>query len=179
MLQVAIPEKEYYDELNERFVYTKEQILQMEHSLASISKWEAKWHIPFLGKEQKTEEQTIDYFRCMTITEDVDPLVYISLTQDQVSQISAYIDDKMTATWFSNQQNKMNRDIITSEVIYYWMVALEIPFECEKWHLNRLLTLVQVCNIKNAPAKKMGRKEQFRQNKAINAARKQKANSHG
>lgn len=183
MLQVTIPATEYYDEAKERFVEIKRPtILQLEHSLLSISKWESKWHIPFLGKDLKTDEAMVDYVRCMTIaSKDVDPVVYYAIPADVTKQINGYIENPMTATTFSDRQNnKFNREIITAEIIYYWMVSLEIPFDpCEKWHLNRLLALVRVCNIKNGPEKKMSKRDIMNQNRSLNAARKQRLGTRG
>jgi hypothetical protein len=177
MLKITIPAIELYDELSEEFISSKEQSLQMEHSLVSISKWESKWKKPFLSKGEKTVEETMDYIRCMTITQNVDDNVYNFISNDNIKKVKEYIDSEMTATTFSNDKKNINREIITSEIIYYWMIALNIPFECQKWHLNRLLTLINVCNIKNNPPKKMGKKELARRNTSLNAARKQEMNN--
>lgn len=181
MLKLEVPGGEWYNEKTEQFETTKSQILLLEHSLLSISKWESKWHKPFLSTSEKTFNESMDYVRCMTINKDVDPLIYETLTSDLYAKINSYIDDKMTATWFSKPpgNGRASREIITAEIIYYWMVTLGIPFECEKWHLNRLLTLIQVCNEKNAPAQKMGRKEQMAQQRALNAARRSRMRSRG
>ena len=141
MRQIIIPKIEMWDEVNEEFIYVEEQTLRLEHSLVSLSKWESKWCKPFLTKENKTIEETIDYIRCMTITQNVDPKVYNCITNEQINQVNQYIEAPMTATWFSKDKNtKTSREQITSELIYYWMISLGIPFECQKWHLNRLLT---------------------------------------
>lgn len=180
MLRIVVPEAEYFDEINEVFIRTKEQVLHLEHSLVSMSKWESKWNIPFLETDGRTTEQTIDYIRCMTITQNVDPLTYLSLTNEQIEQIAGYIDAPMTATVFAKGNNQStNREIMTSEVIYYYLTVLNIPFECQKWHLNRLLTLIRVCSIKNAPKKKMSRGEILRQNRELNEARRAKLNTKG
>ena len=145
MLTITIPATEEFDEVKGEFVYTKEQTLQLEHSLISISKWESKWCKPFLAKGDKTFEETIDYIKCMTLNKNVDDEVYRCLTSDNVAAINEYIGAPMTATTFSgNEHGKKNGEQITSELVYYWMVALNIPFECEKWHINRLLTLIRV-----------------------------------
>lgn len=180
MLRITIPEAEYYDERTQTFISTKQQSLTLEHSLVSISKWESKWEKPFLSKDKKTVEETIDYIRCMTLTQNVDPNVYMAINNDIVQQVSKYIEAPMTATWF-NEDNKRggSREVITSEVIYYWMIALNIPSEYQKWHLNRLLTLVRVCNAKNNPPKKMSKKDILAQNRALNAARKKSMNTKG
>lgn len=179
MLQVTIPAKEYFDPNNNEFIYVKETLLTLEHSLVSISKWESKWKKPFIGRSGKTYEESVDYVRCMTLTQHVDPLVYLSIPDEIFATINAYIDEPMTATWFNNKDDKPNREIVTSEVIYYWMIALNIPFECQKWHLNRLLTLIRVCNIKNAPKKKMSKKDILKRNRELNAARRRELNTTG
>ena len=173
MLQIVIPGQELWDEQKQEFINTKEQVLQLEHSLISLSKWEAKWCKVFLSKQEKTQEETIDYIKCMTITPNVDPEVYNHLTRENIKEIEDYIAAPMTATYFSSDNaGKSSREQVTSELIYYWMIALNIPFECQKWHLNRLLTLIRICNIKNQPAKKMSRKEIMSRNAALNAARR-------
>ena len=179
MLKITIPEMEFYDEDNNEFIMFNEQVLQLEHSLVSISKWESKWHVPFLDGKDKTLEQIIDYVRCMTITQNVKPEVYNRLTEDNLKAINDYIENPMTATTFSDINQRPSREIITSEIIYYWMVSFNIPFECQKWHLNKLLTLIKVCNIKNSPPKKMSRQEILSRNRALNEARKKNLNTRG
>ena len=180
MLWITIPATEQWDEGRQEFVYTKEQTLQLEHSLVSLSKWESKWCKPFLSKEDKTHEETIDYIRCMTINQNVDPDVYYNLSQKHIERISKYIEAPMTATTFrSEKSGKSNREIVTAELIYYWMIALNIPFECQKWHLNKLLTLVRVCNVKNEPPKKMSKRATANQYAQLNAARRKQHNSRG
>ena len=181
MLQVTVPGYEWYDEKTNTFGSTKETTLQLEHSLVSIHRWEQKWNKPFLGKEDKTAEQCIDYVRCMTLTQHVDPAVYNGITSDIFDRINKYIEAPMTATWFSEKDNVRppNREVVTSEVIYYWMISLNIPWECRKWHLNTLLTLIRVCNAKNAPKKKQNRREMMEQRTALNKARRARMNSKG
>ena len=180
MLKITIPGQEFWDERKGEFVNTKDTTLQLEHSLISLSKWESRWHKPFLGREDKTMEETLDYIRCMTVTRNVDPLVYDSVTNDIIGEISRYIDDSMTATWFSEEDKKSAvRDVITAEIIYYWMIAYNIPFECQKWHLNRLLTLIRVCSVKNASPKKNSKKETLKNYAALNAARRKALKSKG
>lgn len=180
MLQITIPAREQFDESRQEFIYSKEQTLQLEHSLVSLSKWESKWNKPFLTKEPKTREETIDYIRCMTITQNVKPEAYYNLTQDIIEEVFKYIDSPMTATTFHDEgSKKFNREITTSELIYYWMVSLGIPFECQKWHLNRLITLIKVCNVKNQPPKKKSTRDALSQYAALNAARRKKLNSRG
>lgn len=180
MLEITIPGPESWDETKEEFVYAEGATLQLEHSLVSLSKWESKWHKPFLSKTDMTVEETVDYIRCMTLTQNVDPAVYSFITNEIIDRISSYIDDSMTATWFSKEERKpKGRETITSEIIYYWMTVYNIPFECQKWHLNRLLTLLQVCNIKNAPPEKLSKKQLAKRNAEINKARRKALNSKG
>lgn len=180
MLRITIPATEQWDETKQEFINTKEQTLQLEHSLVSLSKWESKWCKPFLSTKDKTYEETVDYIKCMTITQNVDPEVYEYLTNANIQEINNYIDAPMTATTFSDNKNsRPNREIVTAEIIYHWMIALNIPFECQKWHINRLLTLVKVCNIKNAPPKNMSRRQTMHQNRALNAARRQRSGTRG
>lgn len=180
MLQITIPARELFDEEKQEFVELKEQTLQLEHSLVSLAKWESKWCKAFLGRSEKTREEIIDYVKCMTITQNVKPEIYDYLTDDNYRQINDYINAPMTATVFSPDNTaKNNRETVTSELIYYWMIALNIPFKCEKWHLNRLLTLVRVCNIKNQPPKKRSKRDIMARNTALNAARRQQLNSRG
>lgn len=185
MLQITIPEvvsEKFNDETNE-FVYeivSKAQTLQLEHSLISLSKWESKWCKPFLSSSDKTDEETIDYIRCMTLTSNVKPEVYYNLSAENIAQVDEYINAPMTATTFNNNgQSATNREVITAELVYYWMICNSIPFECQKWHLNRLLALIRVCNIKNTPAKKMSRSEVMTRNASLNAARRAKLKSKG
>jgi len=179
MLKITIPAIEQYDEVNNEFITSKEQILHLEHSLISLSKWESKWHKPFLTKDEKSTEETIDYVRCMNTTQNVEDKIFNFASKDNIQQVNAYIEAEMTATTFSKDKKTINREIITAEIIYYWMIAMNIPFECQKWHLNRLLTLINVCNIKNTPPKKMNKKETMSRNAALNASRRQALNSGG
>lgn len=179
MLQLTIPATEQWDEKNNQFITTREQTLLLEHSLISLSKWESKWCKPFLTKEDKTFEETMDYIRCMCVN-DVDPEVLRYLTNENVSQINKYIEAPMTATTFSKDiNNKPSREQVTAELIYYWMIQLQIPVEFQNWHLNKLLTLIKVCNIKNTPPKKMSKSEISRRNAALNAARRKQYNTKG
>lgn len=180
MLTITIPAAEQWDEKNRQFISTKEQTLQLEHSLVSLSKWESKWCKPFLSSKEKTLEETIDYVKCMTLTQNVKPEVYNFLTNSNIDQINKYIEAPMTATWFAKDKTgRSSSEQVTSELIYYWMIALNIPFECQKWHLNRLITLIKVCNIKNQPAKKMSKRDIMSRNAALNAARRKQLNTKG
>lgn len=181
MLTITVPAKELFDAVNSRFIYVKEQTIQLEHSLVSISKWESKWEIPFLGKGEKTREQMLDYIRCMTITKNVDPTTYLALTSENVEQISKYINAKMTATWFNEKEKRGRKssEVVTSELIYYWMIVANIPPEYQKWHLNRLLTLIKICGIKSNPGKKRSKREILEENRRINAQRRAEMNTRG
>lgn len=179
MLTITVPAVEQYDEVKNEFFTQKSCTLKLEHSLVSLSKWEAKWCKPFLSKEPKTIPESIDYIKCMTITQNVDPDVYTHLPNSVMDKVNNYIAQPMTATFFSRRNNSVTHEVITSELIYYWMIALNIPFECQKWHLNRLLTLIDVCNIKNQPKKNMSRQEVVERNNEINAARKAAMHTSG
>lgn len=182
MLKIRIPKREQYNEQTNQFFYYPDRDidLQLEHSLLSVSKWESKWHKPFLSsKDALSDEELIDYIRCMTLNSVNDKEVYKYLTRENVQQISDYIGDSMTATTFRNDNERKSREIITSEIIYYWMVSYQIPFECQKWHLNRLITLIRVCSEKNAPKKKMKQNDIVARNKALNKARRQQLGSRG
>ena len=176
---MTINSREEWNETSQEFVYTKGQALQLEHSLVSISKWEAKWCKPFLSKDPKTYEETIDYIRCMTLTQNVDPKIYTMLSRENIQKVNEYIEAPMTATYVREQPGPKSHEIITSELIYYWMISYSIPFECQKWHLNRLLTLIRVCSIKNAPVKKQNPRDIMSRNAALNAARRKQLNSKG
>lgn len=183
MLRITIPSDDYWDERTQEFVHIEGGTILLEHSLAAIAKWESKWKKPYLSKEQKTRAEQIDYVRCMTLNkESVDKTIYETLTASNLNAINRYINDPMTATTFSERgggRKGSRGETITSELIYYWMVALQIPFECQHWHLNRLLTLVRVCNLKNQPSKKQSRRETLSENAALNAARKKRLGTTG
>lgn len=180
MLMLAIPGNEFWDAKKEEFVTTKSWTIALEHSLVSLSKWESKWCKPFLTQEDKSAEEITDYVRCMTLTQNVEPELYERLTADNFKKINAYIDAPMTATWFGKEKKTgRNREAVTAEIIYYWMIANNIPFECQKWHLNRLLTLIKVCNIKGQQPKKMSKREILSQNAALNAARRKRLGTKG
>lgn len=180
MLTITIPRRESWDELTETFIEFPGQTLSLEHSLLSLSKWESKWRRPFLSNGPATEEETIDYIKCMTITRNVVPDAYDYLTKENIEQIKEYIYSPMTATTFSKDPGgKKSNEIVTNELVYSWMITLNIPMDCEKWHLNRLLTLIRVCNIKNQPPKKMSKREVMSRNAALNAARRKQYNTTG
>lgn len=180
MLNITVPSTEMYDPVKQEFVTFKEQNLSLEHSLVSLSKWEARWHMPFLSKKEKTREQVLDYVKCMTVNQNVNPLTYSCLSNENITTINGYIEDSMTATTFRESKGHGGSgEEITSELIYYWMIALNIPFECQKWHLNRLLTLIKICNIKNQKPTKMSRSELLARNASLNAQRRAALGSRG
>ena len=180
MLQIKVPSREVFDEETETFLITKEYTLNLEHSLLSISKWESKWCKPFLlnnEREKHTSIEMLDYIRCMTLNKNVPDEVYASLTIKNMRDIDRYINHPMTATTITENKKVFKQEIITSEVIYYWMVSYQIPFECEKWHINRLITLIKVCNAMNNP-KKAGKPDLLARQK-LNMARRKAAHSKG
>ncbi len=179
MLKLTIPAGEMWDEANEQFISVKETTLSLEHSLVSISKWESKYKKSFINSKDKTPEELLDYIKFMTLTQNVPDIVYSFMTKENIETINAYIADPMTATTFSNENNKRNREIITSELVYYWMFANQIPKECEKWHINRLITLIGVFGAKNEPPKKMSKAALAKKYASLNAARRKASGSKG
>lgn len=180
MLIIECQPNTLWNEQTEEFIETPKCTLKLEHSLLSISKWESIHHKPFLSTAQKTWEETISYIECMTINRDVPKPVYLALTNDDIDSINDYIADSHTATTIKNQNGKgHSREIITSELIYYWMVAQGIPFECEKWNLNRLMMLIDICAIKSTPDKKMSKQSIMAQNRALNKARQARSGHKG
>lgn len=183
MLQITIPGGEFFNNASQMFTYSKPQTLQLEHSLVSISKWESKWQKAFLSREQKTEEEFRDYVRCMTLTQNVDPEVYCNLTNENIRQIRAYMDNPMTATKLPQKPGRGGpTEVITSERVYSWMIALQIPVEYQKWHFNRLMTLIQLCNLNNeksVPKNKKSRGDLYAQHRAINQANRARFHSAG
>lgn len=184
MLKLVIEPSEFFDEVNERFVITKETTLKLEHSLLSISKWESKWEKPFLTDEPKPPEMLLDYVKFMTLS-SVSESVYTRLTQKHMDAISEYIASKQTATTFTDdgKESKAKKQIITSEVIYAWMASAQIPWECERWHINRLLTLIKVYSIHNTPpdktGPKVGKRQQAMDRAELNRKRKEMYKTKG
>lgn len=184
MLTITIPDVEMFNENagedESQFYILKGQTLRLEHSLVSLAKWEAEWEKPFLSKEEKTRAESLSYIRYMTITQNVDPELYKRIDNNVIAQIDAYIDKAMTATTFRKDDRPLtNREIITAEIIYYWMVTFNIPPEYQKWHLNRLLTLINVCNLKNQSPKNMKRKDLLKRQSDLNALRRKKLGTTG
>lgn len=176
MLTITIPSQEGYNEETGTFFTTKEQTIRLEHSLISLSKWEMKWHKPFIDDKPKSYEENLDYIRCMTVDSNVDPSVYNFITADIFSKINDYINDPATATTVNHKGKRPPKRArkTTSELLYCNMITLGIPLECEKWHLNRLLTLIDVCNEENTPSKKMSQKDTLSKYASLNAARRKK-----
>ena len=181
MLTIIVPiSPEGWDDEKQEFIEPEYQTLQLEHSLVSLSKWESKWCKPFLSSI-KSDEEMLDYIKCMTVTKNMHPNIYNYLTTSNVIEIKDYIDAPMTAMKFpKNRSLKLSRDIITSDIIYYWMITLNIPIdECQKWHLNRLMALIRVCDIKNSPPKKKSQREIMEEYARINAERRKQLNTKG
>lgn len=181
MLEILIKKIELFDNKTNTFInIDKDYTIVLEHSLVSISKWESKWHKPFLSNKKKTNEETLDYVKCMTLTQNIPDSVYYCLSEQNMIDINSYIENPMTATTFSSTSNKKSKkeEILTSELIYYWMIYYDIPAQYQKWHLNRLLTLIRICNIKNSDAK-MSKRETMLNNAALNKLRKSKTGSRG
>lgn len=192
MLVIKIPASEYYDNETNEFVNIPEYTLHMEHSLVSISKWEAEFEKPFLDETtERTTEETLSYIKYMTLEQNIPDVVYKTLSTENLKKINTYIEKKMTATWFREDNNKKpskNRgpfrkgEVITSELIYFWMIELNVPVDFQKWHINRLLTLLRVCNEKHKEANgdnKMSKRDIIARNKALNAKRKAKMKTRG
>ena len=180
MLTLRIGEREFFDETKEEFTTQWDYELELEHSLATLSKWESIHEKPFLGEEEHTDAEMFSYIEIMIQTPDYPADVCSQLTQSNIEAIQTYIEAKRTATWFhdSNEPNRTTEKV-TSELVYYWMVALNIPFEAQDWHLNRLMTLIRVCNVKNSPPKKMSQSEIAARNRRLNEERKKKMGTSG
>lgn len=180
MLQLRVKAHEFYDESKNEFIDVKPTTIQLEHSLISISKWESKWEKPFLSSDSKTREEVVDYIRCMTITPNVDPNLYLALSAEDFKRINDYIGAKMSATWFNERESRPGRrEVVTSELIYYWMIAYNIPPEYQKWHLNRLMNLIRICSIKNQNPKKRSKRDIMQSNAQLNAMRRAKYGTKG
>ena len=179
MLTITIPSYELFNDVTQEFISEDERVIQLEHSLLSISEWESRWNKPFLSNMEKTSNEILDYVRCMTLTEGVPETAYLYIDNEQYKLINDYIAAPMTATTISEPPGKVSREIMTSELLYYYMIAANIPFECERWHLNRLLTLIRICSIKSQPEKKRPMNEVMKSNAALNAARKKQFNTKG
>lgn len=189
MLEIVIPEQHYddlWDEAKQEFlpsIHVRKTKIQLEHSLISLKKWEQRWHKPFFDRDDKTYEELIDYIRCMTLNHVDDENVYNWMPQELIEKVVSYIKDPMTATWFKEDNlivaQKCSREIITAEIIYYWMISLNIPVDFQKWHLNQLLTLIKVVSIKNGKPQKKDKRAAAMERMALNKLRREKYNSKG
>lgn len=179
MLPITIPYQRLWDEKKEEFVYIKETKLQLEHSLISLSKWESKWCKPFFSKRPKTDEETLDYIKCMTLTQNVDPEVYKYIPDKVLDEVLEYIEAPMSALRFLDDKSSTGKELITYEVIYNWMFQHNVPFECRKWHLNQLLSLLRYCNSKNTKQKPRSQAEIWKDFAEINKRNREKYNSKG
>lgn len=184
MLTIYVNPNEMYNDSKNEFLYFDGGILQLEHSLEAVRKWEARWHIPFLETDEKTYKQIRDYIRCMTLNPVKDPNIYMFLTRKNIDDVVTYIKNPMTATWFSNTNNykggkQSAREKITAELIYYWMISLNIPHEYERWHLNQLMTLIKVITEKNKKQEKRSPQEIARERQRLNEERKKQYNTRG
>lgn len=182
MITVTIPAAELFDESKEEYIYTKETAITLEHSLVSVSKWESKWEKPFLSGEKLSGDKLISYIQCMTTTQNVDPNVYKVIPASILKEIEDYISSKQTATWFRDDKRSASRRTVTSELIYFWMINYGIPFECQKWHLNRLVTLIRVCQEETKANSKNGNSNQaaaLKERQALNELRKSKYHTKG
>jgi hypothetical protein len=180
MLTIVVPGVEMFDESTNEFVTKDDTTLELEHSLVSLSKWESEYEKPFLGKETKTTEEVFAYIKLMTLTPNIPPEVYLKLSQENILAVNKYIEAKMTATWFSDPPGAPpSKEVITAELIYYWMITFQIPFECQYWHINRLFTLIRVCNAKQSKPKKMSRAEIAARNRELNARRREQLGTSG
>jgi hypothetical protein len=181
LLVLDVGAREGFDESTQEFVTIHGTRLELEHSLASLSKWESRFEKPFLNAERKTSEETIAYVECMALDPNVPPEVFQNLSNEDIEKVMNYIDAKMTATWFNELpgQTARSQEVITAEIIYYWMVSLNVPFECQYWHLNRLTTLIKVINKKNQPQKKMSFKDAAAQRRLLNQQRRSQHNTTG
>lgn len=179
MLTITLEKQEFFDERLSEFFELPQLTLQLEHSLVSLSKWESRYEKPFLDKKEKTDDEIKAYVFYMILSPEVQEDVLLRLTEEDYFKIRSYIDAKMTATTFSERQVGPSREIITSELIYFWMITFHVPIECENWHLNRLLTLIRVCNIKNQTPKKMNKAELAARNRELNARRRAQFGTRG
>lgn len=181
MLTIVVGATEAYDESSETFKAEGGFELQLEHSLDSLSKWESKYEKPFLNDREKSPEEALDYIRCMVVTQNPPEGFLEKLSKENFEQINAYINQKMTATWFSDStpQTKKNNETITAELVYYWMSVFQIDWEAQYWHLNRLFTLIRICSIKQDKPKKMSRAEAAQRQRELNARRKAELGTKG
>jgi hypothetical protein len=180
MLKLTILGTEYFNEETSTFETVDDIDLELEHSLVSLSKWESKFKKPFLSNEKKTSEEFFYYIEAMIISPIYSLDILFRLSEENIVKINDYIESTESATTFGSMPERKGRgEVITSELIYYWMVAFTIPFECEYWHLNRLFALIRICNIKNSKPRRMSRHEIASRNRELNAIRRAQYNTSG
>jgi len=180
MLILKVPGIELFDEALHVFTTEDAFTLELEHSLVSLSKWESKFEKPFLTGEAKSDEEALAYIEVMILTPEFPPDILTRLSDENMRDINNYIEAKMTATWFKDEKNpKRSREVITAELIYYWMITFNIPMECQNWHLNRLFTLIKIFSVKNAKPEKVSKRELLARNRELNAQRKAELGTTG
>lgn len=180
MLTIIIEEDEFFNEETQTFEEVEKTIIDLEHSLLSVSKWESKYQKPFLSTAEKSPEEIFGYLKSMVVSPNLDPDVLYKCSQENLDEIQTYIDSSQSATTFGVMPERRGPgEVITSELIYYWMVAFNIPFECEHWHINRLFSLIRICNIKNAKPRKLSKNEIAMRNRELNAKRRAELNTSG
>ena len=174
MLTISLINQDFFDAETSEFIEYPDMEIQLEHSLISMSKWESLFEKPFLAPGQRSRDEVLSYIGCMILTPGIDSSVVNRLGNNELSLIDAYISSKQSATTFGDlpARNKSSGETITSELIYYWMVAFNIPFECQTWHLNRLFSLIRILNLKQEKPKKMSRAEISARNAELNAKRR-------
>ncbi len=180
MLRIIIKGEELFNETDNTFSSTEDVVFDLEHSLISLSKWESKYEKPFLSSEKKTSEEILEYIKTMVITPDPDLDVLYRCDKENLDEVQRYIDSKQSATTFGAMPERRGPgETITSELIYYWIVFFNIPFDCQYWHLNRLFSLIKICNIKSSKPKKLSRNEMAQRNRELNAKRKAELGTRG
>lgn len=179
---------ELFDEETNTFLHPVGKKLHLEHSLLSISKWEAEWEIPFLNTD-KTSEQSLSYIKCCVLDDDFDELLLNTLSDKNILDFNAYLSKGMTAKKIIDlrsslsQKRKSRRPAsqkaLTSEDIYYSMIQFHVWKECEEWPLQRLLSLLQLCSLKSNSTGEMSKSDQAKFYREENARRKAKYHTNG
>lgn len=180
MLRIIIEGDELFDESTNEFSRVGDIVIDLEHSLVSLSKWESMYQKPFLSSEKRSTEEIFGYLKAMMLDADIDSNLVRRFSQKTIDQIQEYIDSSQSATTFGNMPARNGPgEVITSELIYYWIVSYNIPFEVERWHLNRLFSLIRICNLKNSKPKRMSRNEIAQRNRELNAQRRAELGTSG
>ena len=180
MLTIVVSGVESFDDSTQEFTTQGGTILELEHSLVALSKWESIYEKPFLDRESKSSEEILGYVKCMIMTQKVPEEIFSQLSLENFDEIHDYIEAKQSATWFNDPPNApKSREVVTSELIYYWMTIFNIPFECDRWHLNRLFNLIRICNVKQNPPEKMSRAQIIQRNRTLNAQRRAELGTAG